>query len=281
VTATIMARRGNLPPAEGDDPATANETKAVTVDGRPATIEREPSSAALASWLTWEPVDGVQMRITPSTATFFRETVVTASPSAGPAFEEVPGLDDAQLVRYAGSIRLDSTTRCTAPVRLTSLPEGARLTGCTSGTYLGPGEGTTFSSSFDFTSPGGSRVGVFVQSPVNPSPSPVSPDPSGVDPSADPSADPSGATPSASEPAGTTSSLTVSAPPEGAVDASAVPETVFVAPTASIDFTRPRLYGNVWVTGDYDRADVQMIIDGVEVVGDVTDPTTWPARPVG
>ena len=197
----------------------------------------------------------------------------------------MPGLDDAQLVRFAESIRLDSTTRCTAPVRLTYLPDDARLTGCSSGTYFGRGEGTTFSTSFDFESRGGSQMGVFVQSPVFPSASPVEPgpSPSGTDPSPRTrrARTRRRAAPSASEPAGTTPSLTVSAPPEGALDASAVPDTVFVAPKASIDFTRPRLYGNVWVTGDYDRADARAVIDGVEVVGDVDDPTTWPARPVG
>jgi hypothetical protein len=275
VTANIMAKRGSLPRADGDDPATANETKAVTVDGRPATIEREPASGGVASWLTWEPADGVRMRITSGTAAVLREAGTEAGPSTGPAFEEVPGLDDAQLIRLAESIRLDSTTRCTAPVRLTFLPDDAGMTGCSSGTYLGRGERTTFSTSFDFESRGGSRVGVFVQSPVFPSSSPFEPSPSdavpsGTDPS---SADPSGSAPPTTEPSGTTPSLTV--------DASAGPETVLIAPTASLDFARPRLYGNVWVTGDFDRADAQAVIDGVEVAGDVDDPTTWPARPVG
>ena len=65
------------------------------------------------------------------------------------------------------------------------------------------------------------------------------------------------------------------------IDPSESPRTGMFMPKESVSFTRPLLYGDIWYDGDFDRADAQAIIDGVEVVGDVDDPTTWPARPVG
>lgn len=281
VTADITARRGTLPANGGDDPATVNETTAVTVDGRPATIEREPASGGVLTWLTWEPVDGVQMRIAPGTVAVFHEAVVEPSASTGTMFDrEVSALDDAQLVEFAESIRVDSTTRCTAPIRLTTLPEDARVTGCTSGTYYRRGEGRSYDTTLDLEDAGGSGVGVWVTSPVTPSPGPLGESESPVSYATDLGATPSGTyLPSAP---GSDPSVTYQPDPSGsAPPATYSPSGEPFIPTTSLSFTRPGLMGAVWVAGDFDADDAEAVIDGVELAGDLTDPATWPARPAG
>jgi hypothetical protein len=279
VMTTVMAKRGPLPPADGDDPATANTTTAVTVDGRPATIEREPASGGAATWLTWEPADGVRMRIGPGTIAMTREIPGGAIPTTEPEYEEIPALDDDELIRFAESIDLDSTTRCTAPIRLESVPSDARLAGCSSGMHAGGGEHTTFHSRLDFVNDTGSQFAVWVTAPAYPSPSPEEPGPTGtvgwpdstVDPSGSADVDPSGS-----------ADVDPSVDPSGSdgADPSGTPGIGNYSPDVSLNFDRPSLFGSAWGVGEYDRARLEAIVDGVRIVGDVTDPTTWPAKPI-
>jgi hypothetical protein len=284
LSATITAARGSIGAPQSDRPETRNTTTAVTINGRPGEIEHEPANSG-ASWLTWQAADGVQMQISPGAAALSVAVAAGSSADAGIAPDDLLRLTDEDLVRLAESIRLDGTTRCTAPIRLTSLPDDAHLVGCSSGMFFGrPDGGTSYDTELRFKDPAGSQLSVWSTSPAFPSPGPSN----GSDPSvfyapdlgSKPSATYYPSAPGSTDPSAYTDPSPYSDPSSGA-DPSGVPSGEPVVPTQSFMFDRPGLVGTVSTAGDYGQADAEAVIDGVEVIGDVADPTTWPARPVG
>ncbi|GIF67493.1 hypothetical protein Ais01nite_55280 [Asanoa ishikariensis] len=135
VSGSVQVWRGTDPVDSNDNPAVSNETSSAVVDGHPAVVEREPQPWGLNQWLTWHPEDGLTVRVGLLANGL---TTMPGSPSpdqtTGFGVADVVGL--AELVGFAHAVRLDRTTACSAPFRVTYVPADGRLLSCFGRLYM-------------------------------------------------------------------------------------------------------------------------------------------------
>ncbi|MEV1286824.1 hypothetical protein [Micromonospora sp. NPDC049679] len=139
----------------------------VRIGARSGTAQEWSERGYVQRVLRWNPVDGLEMRVTST------------------------GVSTDELVALAESVRLDQATRCSAPVRVTALPPQARLLGCQSAWRWANGRALTTATLT--VGRDGAAVGITIGSDPVPAASPTTEPtvlPSGTLPALDPSADP-------------------------------------------------------------------------------------------
>ncbi|GIF77261.1 hypothetical protein [Asanoa siamensis] len=122
VSGQVLLWRGqNL--GEFDNTAVPNTDTPTVVDGHPAVLSREQFTAGPNQWLTWHPADGLTAQVS-----LVATGGLVAEGTEPPSLASAVSVDD--LEAFANAVRLDSTTACSAPLRLTFVPPGARLEDC-------------------------------------------------------------------------------------------------------------------------------------------------------
>jgi hypothetical protein len=214
----IELARGQVPrPArslEGPGPQPSNAGQ-VVIAGRPGTVEVLTEGSWVERAVRWQPVDGLEMRV-------------------GGA-----RLSTEDLVAVAEAVKLDRTTRCSAPLRLADVPAGARLLGCDA---VYRATGSRYEATATLTV--GDDAGA-VEVAVRGGPAPA------ASWNASPTALPGGTT-------------------AGWVDE----DTLII-----FDFSGCQV--DVTATGDYGHDEVAQVAQGLRRQGDLADPSTWPADPIG
>ncbi|MEV4618771.1 hypothetical protein AB0J74_08725 [Asanoa sp. NPDC049573] len=267
VTGRVSMWRG---PARGsaDNASVPNATSEVEIDGHPAVVEQEQFDWGPNQWLTWHPATGLTMRV---------ELVASGSKGgsgvrSGP---EVVGIDD--LKAFADAVRLDTTTACRVPFRISVAPADARLLTCSGSvsaleSAAGSWDGWVVLSA-------GSRM-VEVDYRALP----------GNDPGADPSAtsiapETTTPTPPGNEGSpGSQSPTPAGGSPVGGTPAgvSATEESGRVSSTGQTPLRTLSPEVGAWVVhGPGGEAEAGAILAGLVPAGDADDPATWPRRPLG
>ncbi|GAA1861905.1 hypothetical protein [Asanoa iriomotensis] len=248
ISGNVELRRG-----EGDsglgNADVPDRTSSVTVDGQPAVLTEERFDWGPNRWVTWHPAPGLtaEVGLVASGLLTVGEEGVTAPPELSSV------VDVADLMAFADAVRLDTTTACTAPLRI---PEGEPLRGCSGSVDMtGPNQRHRYGIlriatetrplTVEYTSP-------IPEATMSP---PHTPDPSDF---------------------------------SGTPDAA--PTSPFATPTggpvrsdvklASIARTLPGLRVSInYAVGD--AAEASAVLTAITPAGDPDDPATWPPRPVG
>jgi hypothetical protein len=259
VSAVVELAHGTLPPSEWDDPTTTNIARDVRVNGRLAVAEDDPVAPGgmPRRWVRWSPVDGLEMRVGLIVDSYY-DDAHKGGDATVPSFGKDAIADDPTfLTDLAATIRLDTTTRCGAPARLTAPPDGARLTGCVAGGGPAPDTTLAFSYAKLTVSDAGGTLEVSMSAPEYPSPVPSE---SRYDPG--PTVD----TPSPAAAATGTPGPGSEASPQ---------------PTGVAQFNHDGVVGEVIATGGYGQRAAEDLAGGVRAAGDPREPSTWPLSPLG
>ena len=261
VSGTVTMWRGP-DRGEHDNATVPNQTSSAVVDGHPAVVEQEQFDWGPNQWLTWHPADGVTVQVG-LVANGWQGSLGSERP------EQSTVVGVADLVEFANAVRLDTTTACSAPFRMTSVPPQGRLLNCFgSVSMIDPGEenrdgGLLMATGdrlveVDYNTLAAAPVEEESSAPASPEPGP----PSGSSPP------PQGPTGGPREPLPTGVTAT---DPSGRI--------------LSTDQTKQRALRpglNAWVAYQpHGETEAAAIANGLEPAGDPDDPATWPRRPLG
>ena len=110
-----------------DNGSVPNQTSSAVVDGHQAVVRQEQFDWGPNQWLTWHPADGLTVEV---------GLVASGSSSADGSAEQATTQEQAtavgiaELVEFANAVRLDTTTACSTPFRMTFAPPEARQLTC-------------------------------------------------------------------------------------------------------------------------------------------------------
>ncbi|SNT58915.1 hypothetical protein SAMN05421812_11188 [Asanoa hainanensis] len=266
VSGTVTMWRG-ADRGENDNASVPNETTSAVVDGHPAVVEQEHFDWGTNQWLTWHPAEGLTVQVTLRADGF-------QSLTGGTPPERSTVVDVADLVEFANAVRLDATTACSAPFRMTFVPPGGRLVTCSGSiVVVEPGAESRHGALLLVQGDRLVEVDYGTAPPVVEPTGPATPPP--VLESTGPAAPPSGSRPPSLLP-------TLGPDEPGPPDVTATEPSGRILSSAQTKERTllPRL--TAWAL--YQRggeADAAAIVEGLDPVGEPTDPMTWPQRPLG
>ena len=259
---------------ELDNPSVPNENSSIMVDGHPAILSQEQFDWGRNRWITWHPAENLTVQVG-LVASGFVMSLDRATSGAS-----VVGVED--LRAFAGAVRLDTTTACSVPFRLSVMPTGARLLNC-SGSVMATGPEGHNRFGWVLLSTGTRLVEVEYRSltgdPAELAPYPTgSPDPI---PTAPDTADPTSPTsPGAPNSPSSLTEPTVDPPIPTGVTATDPSGRMLSRDETPVRAVRPKL--GAWVVYQPGgAAEASAVAAGLVPVGDLDDPATWPRWPLG
>ncbi|GIF48334.1 hypothetical protein DFJ67_1201 [Asanoa ferruginea] len=259
---------------QSDNASVPNKSSTVEIDGHPANLEQEQFDWGPNQWLSWHPAEDVTVEVSLVASGFVGSVDGTSTQAT------VVGVDE--LKAFASAVRLDTTTACSAPFRLSVVPSGGQLLNC-SGSVMAVGPGHGIRNGSLLFSNGTRLVEVDYRTltgdpaetaePATDSPDPIPTAPATTDPTS------SGSPGSPNSPSPLVDPTVQPPVPTG------VTATEESGRLTSTDQTPVRKLGpgmGAWVAYQPGgETEASAVVAGLVPAGDPDDPTTWPRSPIG
>jgi hypothetical protein len=275
ITGTVTVWRG-AGGGELDNSSVPNEDSSIVVDGHPAVLSQEQFDWGRNRWIVWHPAENLTVQVGLVASGFLMSEDRTDSGAS------VVGVED--LKAFAEAVRLDTTTACSVPFRLSVMPTGARLLNC-SGSVMADERGEGIRNGFLLLSTGTRLTQVDYRTPMDdPAESQLyptgSPDPLPAPDTADPTSPISPTSPGAPNSPIPLTGPTVDPPIPTGVTATDPSGRMLSRDETRVRAVRPKL--GAWVLYQPGgAAEASAVAAGLVPVGDPDDPATWPRRPLG